>query len=95
MVVPALFRSGNIPADDRMVAVQLVFIAVIKLNAAGGQHGNFAVLNVHNILCVGYYRRNVRGNVISVVRQPQYQRAEFAHGYQRIGVIGADNTQRI
>ena len=75
--------------------MQLVFIAVIKLNAAGGKHGNFAVLNIHNIFCVRYYCRNVRGNVIGIIRQPQYKRAEFAHGYKCIGVIGAYNAQCI
>ena len=75
--------------------MQLVFITVIELYTVGGKHCNFAVLNIHNILCVRYYCRNVRGNVIGVIRQPQYKRAEFAHGYKRIGVIGAYNTQCI
>ena len=95
VVVAAFFRAGNIPGDDHFGTVHRMPVGIENFHAVFGQPDHLVILQRQHAAGIRQHRGNIRSDEIAEICQSHDQRAGVAHCDQLVGMIVAQNAQRV
>ena len=95
MLIPALFRSRDLPIDVMVLFFDGQFHRIIDLHAVAAQNGDLAVLHIHDVARVLDKCRHIGGDEILALTEANEQRCVLARSIDMIGIVRAEDAKRI
>src|SRR5437764_9445732 len=94
MLKAALLCLDRVPGNALDLPLNGLPVKIRQLDARSRDHRQIAIGEKEKIARVMEYRRNIGGDEVFVVSQPDYRRRSIAAGNNFVGLIGTDDHQR-